>query len=64
MTKKDKKICIHCGRDNSQVPLLVFRYQDSKFRICTEHLPVLLHKPQELAGKLPDAENLHGVDHD
>lgn len=62
MPKKDKKTCIHCGRDNSQVPLFVFRYQGKKFRICTEHLPVLLHKPQDLAGKLPDVENLRGVD--
>lgn len=64
MTELNKQTCIHCGRDNSQVPLLVFHYQGKKFRICSEHLPVLLHKPQELVGKLPDAENLKSGDHD
>ena len=63
MTKK-KKTCVHCGRDNSLVPLLVFRYKGKKFRICSEHLPVLLHRPHELTGKLADAEKLKPVEHD
>lgn len=56
--------CIHCGRDNTEVPLVVFNYKDGDYRICTEHFPVLIHRPHELTGKLPDAENLNPVDHD
>lgn len=64
MTELNKQTCIHCGRDNTQVPLLDFNYKDKPYWICTEHLPVLLHHPHELAGKLPDAENLNPVDQD
>jgi hypothetical protein len=64
MTELDKQTCLHCDRDNNQVPLLKLKYKDTQFWICTEHLPVLLHRPEELTGKLPDAENLRGVDHD
>lgn len=57
--------CIHCGRDDSQVPLVTFRYQEKEFRICTEHFPILIHKPGQLTGKLPDAEMLPAAeDHD
>ncbi|MCJ7718145.1 MAG: hypothetical protein MUO54_16715 [Anaerolineales bacterium] len=64
MTDNHKHVCIHCERDDTQVPLLNFNYKGKRFSICSEHLPVLLHRPQDLIGKLPDAENLNPVDHD
>ncbi|MEE9599703.1 MAG: hypothetical protein V3V66_04500 [Anaerolineales bacterium] len=63
MTEINKNTCIHCDRDDTQVPLLDFSYKDKRFSICSEHLPVLLHRPQEMIGKLPDAENLNPVNH-
>ncbi len=62
MTDKQQLTCIHCGKDNSQVPLINFSYQGADYQICTEHLPVLIHNPHNLTGKLPDAENLTAVD--
>jgi hypothetical protein len=56
--------CIHCGRDDSQVPVVVFYYKDQEHHICTEHFPVLIHRPTELTGKLPDMDKLNPVDHD
>jgi hypothetical protein len=50
--------CVHCERDSGEVPLVALRYQDSEAWICPQHLPVLIHKPQILAGKLPGVENL------
>lgn len=64
MTEKQSPTCIQCGRDDSQVPLVVFSYQEGEFRICTEHFPVLIHNPGKLTGKLPNAENLTPADHD
>jgi hypothetical protein len=32
------------------------RYQDSDLWICAQHLPILIHKPQELADKLPNLD--------
>jgi len=63
MTEINKNTCIHCDRDDTQVPLLDFSYKNKQFSICSEHLPVLLHRPQEMIGKLPDAENLNPVNH-
>lgn len=57
-----KVYCIQCERDDSQVPLLEVNYQGSKFQICTEHFPILIHNPQNLAGKLPGAERLLPAD--
>jgi len=59
-----QNICIHCGKDDSQVPLVTFSYKGGEFRICPEHLPVLIHSPGKLTGKLADAENLTPADTD
>ena len=63
MTDTPKPTCIHCEQDDTLAPLLDFTYQGRKYQICTRHLPLLLHQPQKLAGKLPDAEHLGAADH-
>ena len=60
----NKTTCIHCGKDDNQVPLVFFSYKGKELRICTEHLPVLIHNPRDLAGKMPDVENLTPVETD
>ena len=50
--------CIHCNRTADEVPLVALRYRDEDAWICPQHLPILIHKPVQLAGKLPGAENL------
>lgn len=57
-----KPFCIHCERDNTQVPLIALDYQDNKAWICPEHMPILIHKPHQLVGKLGGAEELSAVD--
>ena len=63
MTNQPHK-CVHCERDSHEVPLVVIRYQDFEAWICPQHLPILIHKPQMLAGKLPGVENLVSEGHD
>ena len=53
-----KPNCSYCQRDVDEVPLIPVKYQDTKSWICPQHLPVLIHKPENLIGKLPGAENL------
>ncbi len=53
----DRK-CIGCGKSSDETPLILFEYRESKYWICPQHIPVLIHKPEELVGKLPGAENL------
>jgi len=43
-------------------PLLVLEYRSSVVRICPQHMPVLIHEPQQLVGLLPGAENLKPAD--
>ena len=58
MTDKKEPTCIHCGRDDNSVPLLTIKYKGGDYQICSEHLPVLIHSPHKLTGKLPDADKL------
>lgn len=59
--------CLYCDRSSGQVPLIPLVYQDGQYWICPQHLPILIHKPAQLAGKLPGVENIsppEGHNHD
>jgi hypothetical protein len=56
-----KPACLYCDRSEDETPLISLRYRGQDLWICPQHLPVLIHKPAELAGKLPGAENLTGA---
>lgn len=55
--------CLLCDRDSDATPLLTLDYRGSTFRICPQHLPVLIHDPAQLVGRLPGAESLEPADH-
>jgi hypothetical protein len=59
----EKMKCIQCERTEKEVPLISLKYAGGDYWICPQHLPVLIHKPQELAAKLPGAANLSGHQH-
>jgi hypothetical protein len=52
--------CLYCGRDSKQVPLIALEFAEQAFWICPQHLPVLIHKPEQIADKLPGATFLDG----
>jgi hypothetical protein len=56
--------CVYCEKNESLVPLVVIKYKGEDFWICTEHFPILIHRPHDLIGKLPDAETINPGDHD
>lgn len=56
--------CIYCERTSDEVPLLTLEFQDQKIKICPQHLPILIHNPAMLVGKMPGAEALSPADHD
>jgi hypothetical protein len=60
---EQKVACVACGRGPDVTPLLNLDYRGGKFHICAQHLPVLIHDPQQLTGRLPGAENLQPSDH-
>lgn len=55
--------CVACERTQEEVPLIAIAYQNKTFHICPQHLPVLIHNPQMLAGKLPGAEGMQAAEH-
>ncbi len=59
-----EKVCLNCGRDSNEIPLLSFEFRGEIYQLCPQCLPVIIHKPQNLAGKLPGAENFTAANHD
>jgi hypothetical protein len=57
------KRCLACDRDDSVTPLIPLEYRGSRIWICPQHLPILIHDPSQLVGRLPGAENLRPSDH-
>jgi hypothetical protein len=51
-----EKKCIVCESSSQQVPLIKMNYRDEKVYVCPQHLPVFIHHPEQLVGKLPGAE--------
>jgi hypothetical protein len=59
----DAAFCLACGHGADAVPLIAFSYRGGTHWICAQHLPVLIHDPIRLVGRLPGAEDLRPADH-
>lgn len=59
MSDSIKKTCLVCSKDEMEIPLTQFDFQQKPFWICPQHIPMLIHDPSKLIGKLPGAENLN-----
>ncbi|UCG53051.1 MAG: hypothetical protein JSW58_05720 [Candidatus Latescibacterota bacterium] len=62
MANEEKKVCLSCEKNSHQTPLVRLDYRDTTIWICPQHLPILIHDPAKLVGKLPGAENLSPAD--
>ncbi len=58
-----EKTCLNCGRNSEQIPLLKLEYRGETYHLCPQCLPVMIHQPHKLAGKLPGAENFEAANH-
>ncbi|MCX6037625.1 MAG: hypothetical protein NTW99_06995 [Chloroflexi bacterium] len=56
--------CLNCKKTEQEIPLLQMRYQQADVFICPQCLPVLIHKPANLAEKLPGLENVQPPQHE
>jgi hypothetical protein len=45
--------CLNCGTSEQDRPLITLKFQDEELYICPQCLPTLIHKPHQLADKLP-----------
>lgn len=59
----DVPACVACGRRDDEVPLLALAWRGGRAWICSQHLPVLIHDPSRLAGRLDGAESLRPAEH-
>lgn len=57
-------LCLACARSSDQVPLMPVLFQGRDQWICVQYLPILIHKPEQLTGLLPGAEQLQPADHE
>ena len=68
-SKKDKTMknvnacCLYCQKTSDEVPLISLQFKNHDLKICPQHLPILIHDPARLIGKLPGAEGLEPADH-
>ena len=60
----NKKICLNCNASENDIPLVHLHYAGKPAFICSSCLPVLIHQPQNLIGKLDGAENISPAKHD
>jgi len=53
MTLTSQPACLFCEQDSHTVPLLVLEYRGVQYWICPQHLPILIHKPEQVGDRLP-----------
>ena len=57
-------VCINCSKSDADVPILRLKYQGEDVSLCSSCLPILLHSPAKLAGRLKGAEQIPHASHD
>jgi hypothetical protein len=55
--------CLACERSQDEVPLVSLVYRGTAHWICPQHLPMLIHDPARLAGKIEGAEQMEPAEH-
>lgn len=55
--------CLVCDRTKEEIPLIRLEYGNDFYFICSEHLPILIHHPEQLTERLPGADKLSGHQH-
>ncbi|MBI4671061.1 MAG: hypothetical protein HY741_05270 [Chloroflexi bacterium] len=63
MNENQKLQCVNCERTVQEVPLVPLVLKNGQAYICPQCIPVLIHKPQVLIGKLAGAESLQPHEH-
>lgn len=51
----DQPKCLHCGVTDQTAPLINLTYQGQPLWICSTHLPILIHHPEQLVQQLEEA---------
>lgn len=57
------KHCLNCNASENEMPLVNLVFAGKPAFICSSCLPVLIHQPQKLIGKIDGAENIQPAKH-
>lgn len=57
------KNCLSCNRSENEIPLVTLSYSSKPAYICSHCLPLLIHHPEQLIGRLKGAENIPPAEH-
>jgi hypothetical protein len=49
--------CFYCKITEQEVPLVKLAFREESLFICPQHLPILIHKPDQLADLLSRMES-------
>jgi hypothetical protein len=55
--------CLSCNRTENEIPLVTLTYSSNPAYICSYCLPLLIHHPEQLIGRLKGAENIPPAEH-
>ena len=61
---KQTEKCLSCGTTENDIPLIKLTYSKQPAYICSHCLPLLIHHPEQLIGKLKGAENIPAANPD
>ena len=56
--------CLNCNASENETPLVNLVFAGKPAFICSSCLPVLIHQPQKLVGKLEGADKISPAKHD
>ncbi len=57
------KNCLSRNRSENEIPLVTLTYSSKPAYICSHCLPLLIHHPEQLIGRLNGAENIPPAEH-
>ena len=57
------KNCLSCNRSENEIPLVTLTYSSKPAYICSHCLPMLIHNPEQLIGRLEGAEKIPPAEH-
>lgn len=61
--EKELNRCLNCNATENEIPLVNLNYSGRKAFICSRCLPILIHSPQKLIGKLDGADKFPSANH-
>lgn len=57
------KNCLSCNRSENEIPLVTLTYSSKPAYICSHCLPMLIHHPEQLIGRLEGADKIPPAEH-